>query len=94
MVGLDQPHVAISKISQQFLVIFFTHVPRPNYLRGVDVGRIVNPLMVEVVGLAISNHNQVLSWRMLKGFEHIGPRKIAARPWLLNLCVDDDGADP
>ncbi len=59
-IRLNQPGVPIFVIVQQSPIAFRVHLSRPNHLRMVDVGRVVDPLGIEMIG-AVTNDRKLRS---------------------------------
>src|SRR5438105_14956554 len=60
-VGLEEPHVAILKVTDQLGVSLRVHLPRPHHRRSVDICVVINPVFVRNVVRSVTDDHQVPS---------------------------------
>jgi len=56
-VGFDEPDLAILKISEEFRILGGIEFAGPKNLGGVDFRSVVDPFVVQIVILFVTNHN-------------------------------------
>ena len=60
-VGLDEPDLAILKISEELCILGWIEFAGPKNLGGVDFRSVVDPLIVQIVIFFVMHHDQVLA---------------------------------
>src|SRR5271156_1900129 len=69
-VGLDQPDLAVSKISKQFCVLLRVELASPQHFCAIDVRAIEDPLVMDIVIVGVAHDDQMFPRRMQQLFHH------------------------
>ena len=63
-VRLQQPDGAAGIIAAQLLVFGLAQIASPDYARGIDIGGVVNPLVLKNVLRLVADEHQQLAWHL------------------------------
>ena len=66
VIRLQEPDPAILEVFNQFLILLYAHISGPHYLRAVDVGPVIHPLLEDFVVGPVVNEHQMFSRFVLK----------------------------
>ena len=71
LIGLHEPNLAVLIILKQFTVTGGVHFARPDYLGVVDVGGIVDPLVLGIIGGGVADDRDLITGQLQLSF-HVG----------------------
>ena len=66
LVGFENPHISIPKVSKKRVDIPARNLPRPNRFGAVDIRVVIYKLFVNVVFRGISNEDKVFAWKFVE----------------------------
>src|SRR5437588_13020727 len=72
-IGLEEPRGAVWKVLLQGLVCGHPEIAGPDHLGGVDIGCIVDPLLLEDMARPVTHEHQLPAGVMRKLIVHLDP---------------------